>query len=327
MKMTTSWKLTLPCTRAEAESLNDDVPALALLEPQPAILTQELKPFDDQAWELVAYFDSEPDDHVISTLMTLLPSSKKAAPTIEKLGDEDWVTMSQSAIEPTAAGRFYVHTAANKGDVPPAAVALQIEASRAFGTGSHETTAACLTMLDHLKSKGRRFSHVADIGTGTGLLAFAAMHLWPNAQFTASDIDPVSIDVTMDNAAVNDLPLGKGLGQVALCVAPGADHGLIQRRAPYDLLIANILAGPLIALAPSLVAILEDGGTLILAGLLDTQMAAVISAYRKQGMRLDEIIQKGDWPCLRMTKRRRYGWRRPRRALHIDTPPGDFGTW
>ncbi|MBP7952351.1 MAG: 50S ribosomal protein L11 methyltransferase, partial [Sphingorhabdus sp.] len=166
------------------------------------------------------------------------------------------------------------------------------------------------------------------IGTGTGLLAFAARHLWPHAYFIASDIDPVSVEVAAQNAAINNVPLGQGMGQLALCTAMGTDEAMIQRRASYDLVIANILAGPLIELAPAFAAILNEGGGLILAGLLDTQVPAVLRAYRRLGFRLNIRNDSGDWPALHLVMRRRYGWRRDIRAKQgTSQPPGDFGTW
>jgi ribosomal protein L11 methyltransferase len=257
-----------------------------------------------------------------------LPSAAKAKAAVERLPDEDWLLLSQQGLKPVHAGRFYVHTSTNKGPVPQGAVPFLIEASQAFGTGGHETTSGCLFMLDAMKRSGKRFDHIVDIGTGTGLLAFAARHLWPCAYGTASDIDPVSIVVTVRNAADNGVPLGQSMGHLALCAASGTDHELIQRRAHYDLIIANILAGPLIELAPSLAAIAREGGSLILAGLLDTQVQAVLRAYRAQGFRLHRRADNGDWPCLWLVKRRRYGWERPLRASgRTSQPPGDFGTW
>ena len=179
-----------------------------------------------------------------------------------------------------------------------------------------------------MQRRGANFRHIADIGTGTGLLAFAAIHLWPHACATASDIDPVSVDVTVDNAAINGVALGTMPGKLALCVASGTDHPLLRERAPYDLLIANILAGPLTELAPSFAEVVADGGTLILAGLLNTQAETITTAYRRQGFRLAQRVDTGDWPCLRLLKRRRYGWERPLRASgRTSQPPGDFGTW
>jgi ribosomal protein L11 methyltransferase len=115
---------------------------------------------------------------------------------------------------------------------------------------------------------------------------------------------------------------------VSLCAASGTDHEMIQRRAPYDLIIANILAGPLIELAPAFAAIARDGATLILAGLLSTQRGAVAKAYRAQGFRLAESTASADWPCLRLVKRAGVGWKRPiRNSGRTSQAEGDFGTW
>lgn len=323
-----NWLLTLPCSRAEAEALHNDDEWVALLDPMPTIVAEEIEAFNDAKWQLKAYFSQEPDTDVLTKLQGRLPSAANAKPVLESLPDQDWLVMSQQGLKPVQAGRFYVHTSDNKGRVPAEAAVFQIEASQAFGTGGHETTSGCLAMLDRMKSSGLRFDHVADIGTGTGLLAFAARSLWPSAHVTASDIDPVSIDVTAYNAGINSVPLGQTAGRVALCIAQGTDHEMLQARAPYDLLIANILAGPLIELAASFAAIIQEGGSLILAGLLDTQADAVLAKYRRQGFRLQRRIDSGDWPCLWLVKRRSYSWQRPVRASgRTSQPPGDFGTW
>jgi ribosomal protein L11 methyltransferase len=277
---------------------------------------------------LEAYFPVKPGKAVIASIQARIPSAATATALIEELPDEDWLVLSQQGLQPVHAGRFYVHTATNKGEVPAGAVPFLIEASRAFGTGGHETTSGCLAMLDRMKRTGKRFDLIADIGTGTGLLAFAAGKLWPQAYLTASDIDPISVEVSAYNAAINAVPLGLSPGQLALCVATGTDHELIHQRAPYDLVIANILAGPLIELAPSLSEIMQEGGSLILAGLLNIQADSVLRAYRAQGFRLQRRDEMGDWPCLWLVKRRKYGWERPTRADgRTSQPPGDFGTW
>lgn len=323
-----SWLVTLPCTRAEAEELHEDDEWLALLDPMPSVVAEEVEAFNDNKWRLKAYFSEKPGKALIAAIHDRLPSAAGANATVEQLPDEDWLVTSQKGLKPVHAGRFYVHTSSNKGKVPAGATSFLIEASRAFGTGGHETTSGCLAMLDRLKLLGKQFDLIADIGTGTGLLAFAAHVLWPRAYLTASDIDPVSIEVTADNALVNNVPLGASLGQLALCVATGTDHSLIQQRAPFDLVIANILAGPLTELAPSFAEVIQDGGTLMLAGLLNTQATAVTAAYRKLGFRLQMRADTGDWPCLVLVKRKRYGWQRPLRADgRTSQPPGDFGTW
>ncbi|HMN53173.1 MAG TPA: 50S ribosomal protein L11 methyltransferase, partial [Sphingopyxis sp.] len=203
-----------------------------------------------------------------------------------------------------------------------------IDASQAFGTGGHDTTAGCLAMLDRLARAGASPRNIADIGTGTGLLAFAGHALWPRARVIASDIDPASIVVTRDNAAINGVPLGRGGGRLALAVAPGTDHPAIRHRAPYDLVVANILAGPLITLAPDIASITAPGGHAILAGLIARQMEPVLAAYRAQGFRLAQRGGSAEWPCLLLVKRRRYGWRRKERALHRASPSdATFGSW
>lgn len=303
-----SWKLTLPCTKAEAEALQADIEPLADLDPPPVLMTSEADAAQPDAWRLDAYFEAEPDAATIALLRALVPSAT-TDPLIERLEEEDWVTLSQQGLEPIRAGRFFVHTPAHRNAVPEGAVALEIDAGRAFGTGQHETTSGCLVALDRLKATGASFSNIADVGTGTGLLAFAALRLWPAARIAASDIDPVSIEVSEENAGINAVPLGRARGQVELVVAPGMDHPRLQARAPYDLVIANILAGPLIELAPSIGVTLAPGGRLILAGLLGSQADAVASAYRRQGLMASFRITHGEWPTLVMRKRRATGWR------------------
>lgn len=326
--MSGDWKVQFPCTRAEAEAIHEDDEWLASLDPMPSIVADEVEAFNDNKWQLNAYFAGKPTKAVIKAIQGRLSSAADVKPIVEELPDADWVVMSQQGLEPVHAGRFYVHTSSNKGIVPNGATPFLIEASRAFGTGGHETTTGCLMMLDSMKRAGKRFNVIADIGTGTGLLAFAAHRLWPKAYLTASDIDPVSVEVTADNAQVNNVPCGVSQGQLALCAAEGTAHPLILTRAPYDLVTANILAGPLIELAPSIADILRDNGSLILAGLLNTQIEAVLRAYKRQGFRLEKRLDCGDWPCLWLMKRRTYGWKRPVRASgRTSQPPGDFGTW
>jgi ribosomal protein L11 methyltransferase len=307
--MTSSWKVTLPCTKAEAEALTEDIAQLALLDSPPVLMTSEPDPARPDEWRMDAYFEAEPGPDDVALLLGLVPSAEGAVPAIEQLGDEDWVTLSQAGLAPIRAGRFFVHTPAHRDAVPPGAVAFEIDAGRAFGTGQHETTTGCLLALDRLKATGASFQDLADVGTGTGLLAFAAMHLWPAARAIASDIDPVAIEVAAENARINNVKIGRARGQLELAVAPGLDHARLKARAPYDLIIANILAGPLIELAPSLAGALAPGGRLILAGLLEHQAEAVTAAYRRQGMMAGATLQRGDWPTLVLRKRKSTGWR------------------
>lgn len=290
-----SWKVTLPCTREEAERLESQIDAFLALDTPPVLVTSEETP---ERWRLDAFFEEKPDRALLAQLKALVPSAAGQSPKAEPVPDEDWVTLSQAGLEPIRAGRFFVYTPAHRGQAPAGMTGLEIDAGRAFGTGHHETTTGCLAALDRLKRSGFVARNLVDVGTGTGLLAFAAMHLWPQARATASDIDPVSIEVTRENAQINRVALGAAPGRLALAVAAGLDHPLLRQRGPYDLIVANILAGPLIALAPTLAPALVPGGRLMLAGLLASQARAVARAYAREGLRPLFAQQNGDWPTL-----------------------------
>ena len=289
-----SWRITIPCTRAQAEAIPDGVDLFPESNANPVLVADEPDPDRPDDWLLHAYFDQEPTEGEISQLTQL----GTGEPQVEHLEDStDWVTKSQQGLEPIRAGRFFVHTPMHYADRPADTVNFEIDAGLAFGTGQHATTAGCLDALDRLGSNGCAFANVADIGTGTGLLAFATLALWPEARCIATDIDPIAVDVSRDNAAINGVKLGHGQGELLLAVADGMDSPMLAARAPFDLLIANILAGPLIELAPDFAKALAPGGTIILAGLLDTQADTVARAYEVQGMKLHHG-GTGEWPVL-----------------------------
>jgi ribosomal protein L11 methyltransferase len=297
-----SWKITLPCSRAEAEALAAATDLFPDLDEPPVLNTLEPDEHRPEEWLLEAYTEQEPDAATLAAVRALVADAPE--PEVERVPEQDWVTLSQAGLEPIRAGRFFVHTAAHADAPAPAGtVPFLIDAGRAFGTGHHHTTAGCLELLDHLRRQGRRFRMVADVGTGTGLLAFAALRLWPRARALATDIDPVSVEVTVDNAALNHVALGGGRGQLVVAPADGVDHPLYAAFAPFDLVLANILAQPLIDLAADLAAITAPGGTAILAGLLDAQADAVIAAYRRRGFRLTGRHGNPQWPVLEMRRR------------------------
>ncbi|WP_265587107.1 50S ribosomal protein L11 methyltransferase [Sphingomicrobium arenosum] len=293
-----SWRVTLPCTKAQAEHIAAHGDELFALHDAPPVLSAD-EPDEDKPdeWRLRAYFEEQPTTQELVLLRKLAPGE----PVVEHLDEADWVTMSQAGIEPIRAGRFYVHTPAYPVDEREGVIDFIVEAGLAFGTGQHATTAGCLEAIDRLGAAGKRFANIADIGTGTGLLAFAAQRLWPEARIVASDIDPVAIEVAEANASLNRIPTGEGAGHVLLLTAPGLGHPLIANAKPFDLLIANILAGPLIDLAPGFAAALAPGGTMILSGLLDEQAERVAEAYVAQG--LDCIDSgTGEWRVLVLTR-------------------------
>lgn len=257
-------------------------------------------------WRLEAFMPHKPtraDRIAIAALFNGRAPKLEA----EELPDADWVTLSQECVEPIRTGCFHVHTPEYPPLNQPGVTDLAIPASQAFGTGQHNTTAGCLAMLTAMKRSGTVVRNLADVGTGTGLLAFAALDLWPRALATASDIDGVCAGVVADNARRNGVALGGRNGQVTMVVAAGLDHPLLQARGPYDLIIANILAGPLIDLAPNFARALVPGGSLVLSGLLATQEPQVRAACRRAGLRLARRAVHGDWSVLWL--RRRTDWR------------------
>jgi ribosomal protein L11 methyltransferase len=287
-----SWRVTIPCNRAEGEAVGEMEEPFGDYPNPPVIVADEPDEHRPDDWRLHAYFEEAPTAAELAVLAGLASGE----PVVEELADEDWVTRSQAGLEPIEAGRFFVRTPTHA--PREGAINFLIDAGLAFGTGHHHTTRGCLEVLDRMDGD---FANVADIGTGTGLLAFAALARWPGARAIATDIDPVSIDVTRDNALLNGVPLGEGAGELALAVADGMDHPALAQRGPFDLLIANILAGPLIELAPAFAAATAPGGTLLLSGLLDTQAEAVAAAYQAEGCRLVDG-GSGEWRVLVLTR-------------------------
>ena len=287
----------MPCTRAQAETLPDADALFPQPDNPPVLVADEPDSAQPDQWLLHAYFDHEPSADELAWVARL----GSGAPEVEQLGEDDWVTMSQSGLQPIRAGRFFVHTPTHRRSAPPNAIAFEVDASLAFGTGQHATTSGCLETLDILENNCCQFANIADIGTGTGLLAFAALALWPRGRCIATDIDAQAIEVARDNAAINGIRLGHGAGELLLAVADGMDSPLLAARAPFDLIIANILAGPLIDLAPAFARALGPGGVVILAGLLEGQADGVVRAYEEQGLALNHR-GSGEWPVLTLTK-------------------------
>ncbi|WP_338466034.1 50S ribosomal protein L11 methyltransferase [Novosphingobium sp. ZN18A2] len=255
-----------------------------------------------EEWQLEAWLPRKPTRADKAAIAALFEAGAPGM-TVEKLPETDWVTLSQQDVAPIREGPFHVHTPEYPAKDGPGLRDFTIPASQAFGTGQHETTAGCLAMLAEMKARGALVRNLADIGTGTGLLAFAAMHLWPRALATASDIDAVCAPVVLDNAALNGVATGARAGELTMVIADGMADPLLKARGPYDLLIANILAGPLVELAPDFSRAVLPGGSILLAGLLATQERKVRAAYARAGLRLAARIQRGDWSILWLRKR------------------------
>ncbi|WP_028028636.1 50S ribosomal protein L11 methyltransferase [Gemmobacter nectariphilus] len=245
-------------------------------------------------WEVGGYFLEQPDDAVLLLLSTAFGAKPFV---VSELPDIDWVAKVRRDLAPVEAGRFWLYGSHDADKVPAGVVPLQIEATVAFGTGHHGTTLGCLRAVDRLEAGGLTCQNVADIGSGTGVLAMAAARLWPDAQVIASDIDQVAVDVAIANAEINDLT-----DRVPCVEAAGFDHPDLAARAPYDLIFANILKGPLIELAPDMAAHAAPGGHLILSGLLVVQAEDVLAAYVKAGFTLVDREDIGEWSTLVLRK-------------------------
>ena len=207
----------------------------------------------------------------------------------EVLADADWLAMALSGLPPVRAGRFFVYGMHDRGRTPLNTVNLRIEAGAAFGTGHHGTTVGCLLAYDALL-KRRRFPRVLDVGAGTGVLAIAAAATGSRTVL-GTDIDPVSVRIARENAAVNRV-------RARFAHASGLAARPVREAGPYDLVFANILARPLVTLAQDIRGALRPGGVAVLSGLLRTQERLVRAAYLNRGFRLERRIRSDAWCTL-----------------------------
>jgi ribosomal protein L11 methyltransferase len=300
--MASSWKLVAHAPKAKVHAALLAHEEVEEWDPQIVVTGHEIAEDRPDEWVLEAYLPRRPVKADCEGVAALF-AGKAPALVTEEVPQADWVTESQRGVEPIRAGRFYVHTPDHPASAESGVINFEIPASQAFGTGQHATTAGCLAMLSAIKRRGVVARKVADIGTGTGLLAFAALKLWPKAHAVASDIDPVCAPVVAENAARNGFRIGARPGELAVAIAAGMDDRRLRECGPYDLLIANVLAGPLVELAPDFADAVPPRGNLVLAGLLTTQERTVRAAYRSVGFALAGRIVNGDWSILWLRRR------------------------
>ncbi|MBQ4825358.1 50S ribosomal protein L11 methyltransferase [Leisingera sp. HS039] len=288
--MPTYTALTTLTGKTQAEALGE---AMERLTPEPSGVGVFEMEDGSGLWEVGGYFTDAPD----AAGLALLASMHEAKPfVVSELPETDWVAHVRRELAPVEAGRFFVYGSHDADKLPADRIPLLIEAAMAFGTGHHGTTLGCLKALDHLLDQGFHGEKVADIGCGTAVLAMAAARVW-DGTILASDIDQVAVEVAEANLKANGME-----GQVACVEAAGFDHPDLQAQAPFDLIFANILKGPLVALAPDVAANLRPGGYAILSGILNEQAEDVVNVYAQNGINPERRDEIGEWTTLLLRK-------------------------
>ncbi len=272
-----------------------------LLEPPADAIAIFEVPGDDtgappEGWRIDAYYIEPPDADAIADAIAGLLGTDRPHLVLESVPDENWVTLSQAALPPVIAGRFTVHGSHDRDRIPRGPWSILIDAAEAFGTAHHATTLGCLMAVDRLAGK-QRFRRVLDLGCGTGVLAIAARRTMPRARILASDIDPIAVRVAATNAR------GNGVTTIKTLVANGVPRSNAAGVANYDLVIANILARPLVRLAPAITRSVAPRGTLVLSGLLNPQAREVQCAYLARGFSLSRHDRIAGWSTLTLVKR------------------------
>lgn len=274
-----------------ADRLGLDLPTLSYFE-------QKHTPL----WKIEVFFVGPPSADFLDSVLE--EADLIAWPhVLEAIENKDWVAETQRFLDPVSAGRFYVHGSHDPDSTTDDVVNLTVDAGQAFGTGRHETTWGCLSLLDGLEDLSPK--SVLDLGTGSGLLAMAAQRLWPDSRILATDIDPVAIDVTRENLKLNACPLrpiGEDKAGIAALTADGTSDSAFRIEGPFDIIIANILAGPLISLAPSLAPLTKINGQILLSGLLQEQETEVVAAYEAVGFKREAHVHRSEWSALLMKR-------------------------
>lgn len=291
LELSTSGDKARALTELLGEVFDPTETAISAFEIEQGVTTLSL----NAPWKVEVYFASHPDEEAVRDMLRPIVGEVIDSTPFTTVNQKDWVAASLDGLQPVRAGRVLVHGAHDREAVKVNDVAIEIEAALAFGTGHHGTTAGCLLALD-AELKKRRPRQGLDVGTGTGILALA-LAKQTKRRVVAGDIDPLAVEVAAHNARVNHAPHA-----LDLYAAPGLRHAKANRPRHFDLVFANILAGPLKRLAPAIARVLSDDGTLILSGLLAMDVAGVLSVYRHQGVFLAHKSLREGWATLVMKK-------------------------
>src|SRR5262245_4458632 len=264
-----------------------------LISPEPlAVTCFEARP---PRFTVEAYYAAAPSLALLEPMLAGLAGLD--TPALEEVPDLNWLALSQAALPPVEAGRLLVHGSHDRARFALRRTAIEIEAGEAFGTGHNPTTAGCLAALEMLL-RGRRFRRVLDLGCGSGVLAIAAARLLPGAEVFAVDNDPIATEVARANARLNRTGY-----RVRVLTATGFAHPMLRRAQPFDLVLANILPGPLLRLATEMRRAIAPGAIAVLSGLLNHQAPEVAMAYRAAGFQLLRDERRAGWAILTLKRR------------------------
>jgi ribosomal protein L11 methyltransferase len=266
----------------------------AMTMDESVVTAQEID--DGPCWRLICHCAVPPDRTALEARLAVVAASNGIDPpllAIEEMPAIDWVAEYQSRIQPLTIGGFFIFPSHFTGDVPDGLAGIKLDASNAFGTGEHESTAGCLLALEDLKAQGLAIERALDLGCGSAILAIAMARLWPDAAILAVDNDPDAVNTAAENVSDNGCA-----DTVSVAVSDGYGSERVQAGVPYPLIVANILARPLIAMAPDAVSALAVGGYAILSGILSEQAAMVQDAYESVGFAPVNRLEIGKWTTL-----------------------------
>lgn len=243
-------------------------------------------------YEVSLYVDEAEKNSVLPRFAQVLGVNENKI-EIEILPDIDWVSHSLEGLGPVRAGRFFVHGSHDRDKVKPGDLAIEIDAGQAFGTGHHGTTVGCLELIADVMEHEKP-QNALDLGTGSGILAIGIALIKP-IKILATDIDPIAIKVAKENFALNGVAK-----TITAITATGLDDEEIKKRVPFDLIVANILANPLIALAPQMVPALKKGGSIVLSGILEEQHDRVVKAFEAAGAKYIKTLHHEGWVAIHL---------------------------
>ena len=250
--------------------------------------------YKQENWIVNVFFKEKPDMNAMNARVLAIKEAFGDVfdITLQQIDSIDWVAQNQKSFKPLDVAEFFLYQSLYTGEIPKNKTPILVEATRAFGTGSHGTTAGCLTAISDLKKSGPEFKNIIDIGTGTGILAIACRYVFADSTILATDIDIEAVEVTHETLKANSID------DISALHAEGVHSDSIVGQAPYDLIVANILCEPLVNMAPEIYVLQKIGGVLIVSGMLDEQEKEMRTAYEPLGYALANQYPIDHWQTL-----------------------------